>query len=105
MYKCLECETLFNEHTAYCENREDFEKRFGCPNCKTFYLMTKDKHRTKSFVLTLIVIFSGLGCADAISSGDVKFSIQFGIIFLLVVAYMFKYVPLQTRNTIKKVQP
>ena len=83
MYKCLECETSFNEHTAYCENREDVEKRFGCPNCKTFYLRADEKYRVKSFVLTLIMIFSGLGCGDAISSGDVKFSIQFGIIFLI----------------------
>lgn len=102
MYKCLECGSEFTDQTAYCEDYRNPSRKLGCPNRKTFFIKSNEKMAVRNFILTLASIFSIFGLVDSIYLGDVKSSLQFGVISILLAIHIYKYVPLQKGEKIEK---
>lgn len=57
-YSCPECGKTFTRQEAYCENRRDPVKRFGCPGCHTLlkkrFTRQSRKYLLRQFLYMLI---------------------------------------------------
>lgn len=94
-YQCTECQHVFNDHTAYCEDWQDKQKAFGCPECKAFYRKREKKFDPVQFCLLVFLVIP----AFVIVFNSVIPMRLWGIIFFVVVMVIYMtYIGKQAKN-------
>jgi Ca2+/Na+ antiporter len=95
-FKCLDCDTVFSEQNAYCEKRQDSQRSFGCPSCKTFYQKPPKKIHSLQFLMAVFLVipafFILFRSIDPFNIWGVLF---FSVVMIVYIVYIAK----QARKT------
>ena len=99
-FSCPNCSAKVFSHTALCDDKNDPNKEFGCPNCGQFYVLKIPyRDRWKETAINLTALALGYAASSLIDIGSLEL-----LIFLLVgtIAFLLSNTHWSGRARLKK---